>query len=386
MKSLVDMWKENKNEFNNKKLKQIISFAGDGEVDHEETSKQMRSYFHAVESERLCKYIDECLFEKFEKSGFVLQDLINEVGIRLDFKVLFGRYRGLKGKNGYDGVWSTDDNYSIVVEVKTTDAYRINLDTLNTYKSMLLNDGQISKENSSILIVSGREDTGGLEAQIRGSKYAWSIRLISVDSLIKILTLKEKFNDNKTIKQIYEVLKPQEYTRIDKLIDLIFLTAKDIELDEEIVQEEQEKTQTKNAPANFHKDCVKKIQVQLNISLNKIGKTTYGSEKDIGLVVSVSKKYFKGKREHFWFAFHPYFESNLSEYKQKYIAYGCGENGSVFLIPLEMLNKHTKDMWKTEKDSRFYWHINIYKETDGKYYLHVPNSSSTMIELTKYLI
>ena len=87
-------------------------------------------------------------------------------------------------------------------------------------------------ENSSILIVVGREDTGDLESQVRGSRYAWNIRIISTDALIQLLKLKETFNDAKTILQITELLKPREYTRVDKLIDLIFETSKDLQLDD----------------------------------------------------------------------------------------------------------------------------------------------------------
>ena len=90
---------------------------------------------------------------------------------------------------------------SIIVEVKTTDAYRINLDHIYGYKRKLIDQKKIA-ENASFLIVVGRKDTGDLEAQIRGSRYGWDFRLISVDSLMKLVQLKENLNDEKTVKQI----------------------------------------------------------------------------------------------------------------------------------------------------------------------------------------
>ena len=54
----------------------------------------------------------------------------------------------------------------------------------------LLNTHVISTP-SSILIVVGRDDTGELEAQVRGSRHAWDIRLISADALVKLVNLKE---------------------------------------------------------------------------------------------------------------------------------------------------------------------------------------------------
>jgi hypothetical protein len=51
----------------------------------------------------------------------------------------------------------------------------------------LITSGQLKEDQSSILIVVGREDTGDLEAQIRGSRHAWDVRLISVDALLRLM-------------------------------------------------------------------------------------------------------------------------------------------------------------------------------------------------------
>jgi hypothetical protein len=44
----------------------------------------------------------------------------------------------------------------------------ISLDTISEYRRKLVDTGQIDK-SSSILVVVGRNDTGELEAQVRGS-------------------------------------------------------------------------------------------------------------------------------------------------------------------------------------------------------------------------
>jgi len=78
----------------------------------------------------------------------------------------------------------------VIVEVKTTDAYRISLDTIAGYRTRLQEQDTVGK-NTSILLVVGREDTGELEAQVRGSRHAWDVRLISVDALVSLVKLKE---------------------------------------------------------------------------------------------------------------------------------------------------------------------------------------------------
>lgn len=90
---------------------------------------------------------------------------------------------GKTNTTNFDGIWKESSGLHIVIEVKTSDAYRINLDTVANYRECLIRESGIS-ENSSILLVVGRKDTGDLEAQIRGSKHAWGTRIISAESLI----------------------------------------------------------------------------------------------------------------------------------------------------------------------------------------------------------
>ena len=391
MGDLLNIWKQNRSFFSGKKLSQIIAFAGDGNIESEATYKQIRELFSEIPTSTIKEYVEECL-HGFDKSGFVLQDLVNEIGNRLGFKVTNGRYRGSIKKNGFDGLWETQEA-AIIVESKTTDAYRINLDALNKYKSLLINERIDLSEKVSILIVAGRQDTGDLEAQIRGSRYAWDIRLLSIDSLLKLLDLKETFNDSKTIRQIYEVLRPQEYTRLDRLIDLIFLSVQDAEL--EVTQDLQEEkgvnegaNEHKTSPerAGFHGECVEKLALKQGKNFLKRANTLYASGDEIGVVINVSKEHVQGGRPKYWFAFHPHFTDNLSEFSSQYILYGCGSAMQSFLLPLQIIEENKKYMWHTERtNGAVYWHVNIFKFEDGHYYLQTPlNEETPWISLDKY--
>ena len=110
----------------------------------------------------------------------------NELGRRLDYQVENGKYQGTTNAIGFDGIWVSPEAHSIVVEVKTTDAYRVSLDTIAVYRDKLRSSGRIGN-SSSILIIVGRDDTGELEAQVRGSRHAWDIRLISTEALLKLV-------------------------------------------------------------------------------------------------------------------------------------------------------------------------------------------------------
>ena len=176
----------------------------------------------------------------------VLQDLVNELGRRLDYKVTNGRYQGTTNAIGFDGLWIAPEGNAIVAEVKTTDAYRISLDTLVSYRHRLLDSQQVTAP-PSILIIVGRQDTGELEAQVRGSRHAWDIRLISVEALIKLVQLKENSDEPETGGKIRSVLTPLEYTRLDQLVDIMFTTATDVE--PTMADEEEETIKAPTAPA-----------------------------------------------------------------------------------------------------------------------------------------
>lgn len=50
-------------------------------------------------------YVDAALSSSGEQYNKALQDLINHAGHLLGFEVEFGRYRGVPGQIGFDGLW-----------------------------------------------------------------------------------------------------------------------------------------------------------------------------------------------------------------------------------------------------------------------------------------
>ncbi len=400
MNSILSIYQSNNNAFDGKGIAQILAFTGDGKLkDNNKTSIDFREFLSEIPSLLIKKFADNCLTESFNDSGFVLQDIINQIGSRLSFNVTNGLYRGKSNDIGFDGIWTSKENHSLIVEVKTTDAYRINLDTLANYREKLILDGKVDKDNSSILIICGRQDTGDLEAQIRGSRHAWDIRLLSTDSLIKLLELKESLNDTRTIQQITELLKPKEFTRIDQLIDLIFTTTKDSQLDydSEEVEEEEEITTKKirnfppqserDSPVSFNEGCFEKAKKFLKINLLKQTKTSYStSDKSTGLICSVSKLYNQGKNIKYWYAFHPHQQEFLNEFTDKYVVLGCGSAKNTLVIPFKDFEPFLKNCGITERPGKMYWHVVIHFR-DNKYLIGQPGlGRGDMIDITKFLI
>jgi len=373
-KTISDLWKNNKEIFENKSLEQILKFSGDGKLQNSNnTCNEFRTFLNILPTETLEIFANECLTTTFDSAAYALQDIVNELGVRIGFDVENGLYRGKVNAIGFDGLWKSND-HDIIVEVKTTDTYSINLDSIATYRNRLIEEKKTKIENSSILLVVGRKDTGGWEAQIRGSKHAWDMRMISIDSLIKLLKLKEELLDNEnTFNHICQILKPLEFTRLDYLIDTIFITGKDAQTaDENAISDNIDKKQNKDnkpAPVNFNSACISNIEKWLKIKLYKRTRTLYyNKENGVGLTCAVSKNHGTDETPKFWFAFHPHQKESLSKYNNAYVCFGCGSKDNVFVFKFKDFISYLDKMWTTENDDRMYWHI-VIKKVNNKYLL-----------------
>ena len=385
--SILDLWEQSKEQVKNKHVQQVIAFSGDGQLkDGSDTSDEFRAFLSAIPSDLLQKYADQCMKNSFTDSGLALQDIINQVGNRLGFEVSYGRYRGAQKHIGYDGLWKFPDDHHLVVEVKTTDAYRINLNTVVGYRKSLIKKDLVSENESSILIVVGRKDTGDLEAQIRGSRFAWDIRLISVDALIRLMFLKQEVEDPKIVKRIYDILIPREFTKLDEIVEILFSTAEDVKDAEPDEEEPSDDPKVpKFHPVSFHDACVTKIEAHLERSLVKNTRSTYStSDKTIAVVCSVSKEHIRSGVPSYWFAFHPHQKEFLENSEKSYVAFGCGSSQIIPLIPGAKFIQLLDGLNITQKEDRFYWHVHI--SYDNKNLLLRRKQGAEPINFTEYLL
>jgi len=226
---LAEIWKATPQTILGMNISAILNIATNGDRlrDGSTGALEFREFLGEIDSVKLAEYASYCVSTAFTDSGQVLQDLVNEIGRRIGFKAQNGRYQGVRNDIGFDGIW-TDDAGSIVVEVKTTDAYTIKLDTVARYRDRLVEEGRVEKD-SPILLVIGRNDTSSLEAQVRGSKHAWSMRIVGIDALIKLMDVNLSTSSGAVTEKIHTILRPMEYTRIDEIVDIVFTTVEDKE-------------------------------------------------------------------------------------------------------------------------------------------------------------
>ena len=365
----------------------VINLAGDGKLrDGSDCSQQFRDFLSSASSDMLARYVDECLNDSFEKSGLALQDIVNELGRRLDYQVENGFYQGTAARRAPDGIWTLAENASIVVEVKTSDAYRLNLNTIALYRDRLIDSSRITGE-SSILIVVGREDTGDLEAQVRGSRHAWTIRLISADALIRLVRLKERA-EYSTIGKIHGILKPIEYTRVDAIIDVAFTALEEAE--EEIAPSVQGSEGGSLLAANMSSDILgnpidlKKAQILRKLEsqgfpLVKKSRATYWSvNRETRAAVTVSKRYDAGN---YWYAYHTKWDAFLKDAHRAFFVLGCSDRDVAYVIPASWIRDKLVDLNTSDTGTDdMFWHIHLNVMEHGSLGIRVRGSDIDLAE------
>jgi hypothetical protein len=371
--ALIDLWQSE--DTRNRKLFQLITFAGNGKLgDGNSTSEEFRALLPEVSVDALARFADECLSEAFEGSGFALQDIINEAGRRLGYHVAPGYYQGRVAAGNQDALWTAPDGWKLVIETKTTATYQIHLGKIAGYRDKLLEQSEVVEDKSSILIIVGREKTDDFEAQIRGSRYAWIVRMISVRALFRLLRI--GLSDSAALQKVHRIFVPQEYTKVDGIIDLVFETAEAARVDLRDDGEEPFEEQRSEEPSDSDSDsgpgdsaryltrvgadlkgaCIRRAEQKLGVKLTpQSGSFFVDKNSATGVMCAVSSRY-RGDR--YWFAFHDRQQRALEGCARHFIVLGCGAADSVLCLEYDWFKQYLGSL-NASKSTPIYYHIHI---------------------------
>jgi len=380
------------------RVDQILALAGEGRLkDGSACSEEFREYLKTQPTEILRRFIQETLAQSFPDSGFALQDLINEVGRRLGFHVEDGRYRGVVNRSGHDGLWKSR-RMSLIVEVKTTDAYRINLTTVASYAKRIESELENGGAPLVILYVVGRQDTGDLEAQIRGSRHAWDVRVISAESLLALANLVEVAVDEETADALRSAFLPVEYTRIDHLVELLTKLAFDVERYTQVAQVLEEDTPqraslindstpstratTASTPDEFRETVLRSIEHDFDLTLTKATKSRFETSNNQSYIVSVSKHYSRTDQR-YWYAFQKKWADHLTN-ERSFLCLAMLDQNYYFRIPGPKAVGFTAHLNETVKPNSSYWHLGL-TDRSGRIFLNLPKAA-TLIDLMEFKV
>ena len=391
---LLDIWKNSPQSELNMNIQQILSMAGDGRLrDGSECATELRKFFSEVDRETLKSYTDYCLANSFEFSGFVLQDIINEVGQRFGFDVTHGLFRGRQNKNNADGVWRGKD-WAFIIEVKTTDAYTIDLDKIADYQTAYCTTEEALP--SSCLIVVGRQDTATLEDQVRGSRHNWEMRIVGVEALFEALALKELSEDKTLGAKLIDLLKPHEFTRVDQILSAAFDFAADrgqaaentiegfdnppivaepvsVNLFEpsKPIEDVQPYVADRGYIAEVKQLIVRRIEQKYQITLSGDRVCFQSLSDNRRFAVLVSKAY--STQSKYWYGYRPRYIEFLSKSKNSFVVFGCLDNHRAYLIPVDVINKLTTQMNTTPPDK---------SSPDTFFHVHLRQNGDNLVILT----
>ena len=374
---LLPIWRKQPKDALSFTIQQILAMAGDGKLrDGSACSDELRTFLREVPSDFLIRASQFCLVNAFQDGGLVLQDIINEIGRRLEFDVTHGLYRGTKNKTGFDGLWKAPECRDVVIEVKTTDYINIPLTKLHDYKRSLVKDGKVD-DDACFLIVLGREDAGSLEDQVRGSRHGWDTRLISVEGLTKLLQVKEKADQESTIRQIRALLQPIQTTKLDNIIEIVFLTATDVESSAQDEGGGAEADVERQTPYKQNRTPSEDIEAKRKQAIEAFGgikkmqfvkhrRTLYRSADGGIRACTIVSKYYGRDYQPYWYAYHPHWDEFLREGRESFVILAGMNLNEAFAIPYRNFQPLTQKMNKTETDDRQYWHIALNQTPAGE--------------------
>jgi hypothetical protein len=143
--------------------------------------------------------IEESLRRSGTQSARALQDLVNYAGHFLGFEVEHGRYQGVPGKIGHDGLWRSPTGFSIVIETKTTENFHIKTSALTGYVDALISEQRIPDWDQAMgLYVIGNPDPE--VKQLRNAIVAESrtdqLRTVSIEALLSLAELLSEYDVN----------------------------------------------------------------------------------------------------------------------------------------------------------------------------------------------
>lgn len=206
-------------------LKQILALVGnlDDSPGVDNPRERFRLYLkdNVKEVGQIRDYVEESLRTTGSQYNRAFQDLINYLGHFLGFEVKFGRYQGIPGQIGFDGLWSSPSGFHVVVEVKTTEVYSIKTAILMNYIDEAISEKIIPDRNHALgLYIVGRTDpeVHQIENAIHAEKRMDQMRVISAESLLSLAELMNGYDASH--EDILAILRPSGPV-MDPIIDLM---------------------------------------------------------------------------------------------------------------------------------------------------------------------
>jgi hypothetical protein len=193
------------------------------------------------------------------------------------------------------------------------------------------------------------------------------------------------------LRQIRTLLQPFEYTKVDQIIDVIFSTARDVEVQQTA---EEAIAEPKSEKRTFEwTDCEVLNAKRLN-AIEAFGKlkgvefikksTTlfWTTDKRIRVCCAVSKPYGT-TNPGYWYAYHPQWDEFLNEGEEAFFLLACVDSDEAFALPYKWITTQKQFLNMTDRGDRSYWHIHLATLDEGALAINL-HKKKEKVPLTKF--
>ncbi|MFL5294810.1 MAG: hypothetical protein ACJ798_00370, partial [Phenylobacterium sp.] len=199
------------------------------------------------------------------------------------------------------------------------------------------------------------------------------------------------------------LLIPREYTRLDRMVDVMFSTAADIEtaasespdllepdMGAKVVTATDSKDPREKTPYEFTDSNLLQRKRELILealsrregrSLIRKSRALYSSvDHEVRAALTISKRY--PNRVLYWYAYHPQWDAFLSEASRSFLVLGSMDLDYALAIPRDVFSPLLGSLNTTTRDGSTYWHIHLV-DHDGELSL-VRSQGAGVVPLAKY--
>lgn len=191
---------------------------------------------------------------------------------------------------------------------------------------------------------------------------------------VSMVQIRERSDDNSTARQIRTLLRPFEYTKIDKIIDIIFTTTQNTEAQGEIQPSPEEVADTregKQVRTDLELLNAKRLEIVdlfaklKGVNLIRRGTTLFSDpDKQLRVCCAVSKRYDKDYQP-YWYAFHPAWDTFLGDGSEGYFILACMDRSEAYALPYTWLSANKDSLNITDRGDKSYWHVPVTTLANG---------------------
>lgn len=192
-------------------VEQVVAGFGDGRLgEGSSCSAAFRAHLATQSAATLSRHANYCAVVSFARREAVLADLVNELGRRLGYDVEPAPYEVAGGPPPANGIWRRG-NFVLHVRATANDPARVDVEQLFNVAKPLPGSPSVTSA-ARFAVVTARQDIRALKRLLEVHPLRPLLRFLSLDGLIRMVTIAEEVRGSGRTQYIRGILTPGEHT------------------------------------------------------------------------------------------------------------------------------------------------------------------------------